>query len=437
MLTALIIGLESIKNNKEPPHGHREQLKKPAPMANTVPLPSIMNVSMMMLNTLMLTHVLKPLPTSRCQALVCSSGSKGYCAVKEMLQNGIPGHTLLIESRDLCEVDICGVHSAYTPSRVGGELCGERDADCCLLYTFPVYHVERPSVYDSDDAETIPYNEHIPITVAHIQVFGDMVVIPYLFLFFTHLTSIDMSAMKYIIDVQMSFVNGCSNLTSIDLSPLSKLTEISGSFLQECSSLTSIDLSPLSQVTTIKGAFLKGCSGLKSIDLSPLCHVTDVSTSFLRGCSKLSTINLEPLSNVTIIRRSFLEGCTGLTSINLGPLSRVTKVQASFLKGCTGLKEIDLEPLSNVTEIDTSFLEGCSGLTTINLSFFTQLTQANKFFLKGCSGLETIDMGALFNLMEFPWDLVPQCESANIALVLPTHLRLAQYMKRGGGRRLL
>ena len=56
-------------------------------------------------NTLMVTDVLRNLPTSQHNAWVCSSGSKGYCAVKEMLQNGIRGHTLLIESGDLRDVE--------------------------------------------------------------------------------------------------------------------------------------------------------------------------------------------------------------------------------------------------------------------------------------------------------------------------------------------
>eukprot|EP00658_Telonema_sp_P-2_P031479 TRINITY_DN23545_c0_g1_i2.p1 TRINITY_DN23545_c0_g1~~TRINITY_DN23545_c0_g1_i2.p1 ORF type:complete len:102 (-),score=22.42 TRINITY_DN23545_c0_g1_i2:56-361(-) len=45
--------------------------------------------------------MLHHLPLARHHSLVCSAGSKGYCAVKEMLQNGNPGHTLLIESDDL------------------------------------------------------------------------------------------------------------------------------------------------------------------------------------------------------------------------------------------------------------------------------------------------------------------------------------------------
>ena len=53
---------------------------------------------------LMMTHALRNLPTAQHNAWVCSSGSKGYCATKEMLQNGIPGHTL-IESGDLRDVD--------------------------------------------------------------------------------------------------------------------------------------------------------------------------------------------------------------------------------------------------------------------------------------------------------------------------------------------
>lgn len=71
------------------------------------------------MNTLMLTHVMSCLPTSRHYALMCSAGSQGYCALKEMLDNGMPGHTLLLESGNLLEV------SSDHPG----------DA-CCLIYTF-------------------------------------------------------------------------------------------------------------------------------------------------------------------------------------------------------------------------------------------------------------------------------------------------------------
>ena len=55
-------------------------------------------------NTLMMTFIWHYLPTSRHHAYVCSSGSQGYCALKEMLENGKPGHTILLESGDLRDV---------------------------------------------------------------------------------------------------------------------------------------------------------------------------------------------------------------------------------------------------------------------------------------------------------------------------------------------
>ena len=97
------------------------------------------------ITVLMMTYVLSILPTAQQNTWVCSAGSKGYCAVEEMLQNGIPGHTLLIESGDLRVVD------------------ASRDVEgCCLLtYCFPhgpVYSVRE-------------YSTHIPNTVKHVAVY--------------------------------------------------------------------------------------------------------------------------------------------------------------------------------------------------------------------------------------------------------------------------
>jgi hypothetical protein len=53
------------------------------------------------LTPLLLTHIWSLLPAPTHHAYVCSAGSLGYHALKEMLQNGVPGSTLLIESGDL------------------------------------------------------------------------------------------------------------------------------------------------------------------------------------------------------------------------------------------------------------------------------------------------------------------------------------------------
>jgi hypothetical protein len=53
----------------------------------------------------MMTHPLRYLPLAHHHAVICSAGSKAYCAMKEMLQSGVPGHTLLMESGDLRDVE--------------------------------------------------------------------------------------------------------------------------------------------------------------------------------------------------------------------------------------------------------------------------------------------------------------------------------------------
>ena len=188
---------------------------------------------------LMMTHVLGNLPIAKHHAWVGSSGSKGYCAVKEMLENGVPGHTLLIESGDLRDVDAA---------------C----EGCCLL------------IYCFTDQYSVKYRDHIPTTVRHVVVYANVVAVP------------------------EDFLMKCTGLTTLDLSPLSQVTVVQGSFLEGCIGLTSLDLSPLSQVTEVRGSFLRGCTGLTSLDLSPLSQVTEVQESFLEGCSSINAVDNPP-----------------------------------------------------------------------------------------------------------------------------------------------
>ena len=114
---------------------------------------------------LMMTHVLRNLPTAQHNAWVCSSGSRGYCATKEMLQNGIPGHTLLIESGDLGDVDA---------SSEGG---------CLLMYCY------------AEESKLFLHCLHTPSTVGYITVYGNVTETP------------------------KSFLEDCVGLTALDLSP--------------------------------------------------------------------------------------------------------------------------------------------------------------------------------------------------------------------------
>ena len=217
---------------------------------------------------LMLAAVLRPLPTAKHHAWVCSAGSKGYCATKEMLQNGMPGHTLLIESGDLRDVDASG------------------EDGCLLTYCFT-----EDSIFT--------YSDHVPSTVSRLTVYGNITSIP------------------------QGFLARCTGLTALDLSPLSQVTEVHGHFLAGCCGLSIIDLSPLSNVKEVHGYFLRECTGLTTLDLGPLSQLREVQESFLRGCTGLTDLDLSPLSHVTEVPGSFLMGCSGLTSLDLSPLSRV------------------------------------------------------------------------------------------------------------------
>ena len=220
-------------------------------------------------NTLMMTDVLRNLPTAQHNTWVCSAGPKGYCAVKEMLQDGIPGHTLLIESGDLRDVDASSM-GAY-----------------CLVY----YVVKGdPQLYYLDKVNN--YNQQIPPTATHASIY-------------TNKTFLGKNLLAQ-----------CMSLKSIDLGPLLRLTEVHSSFLFRCSGLAALDLSPLSQVTVIQHGFLEGCTGLTALDLSPLSRITVVLWGFLQGCTGLTALDLSPLSQVTEVGSSLLGDCDQITTID-------------------------------------------------------------------------------------------------------------------------
>ena len=55
---------------------------------------------------LLMTQVLECIPDARHHSFVCSTGAKGYHALKEMVLSGKPGNTLLIESVDPREMGV-------------------------------------------------------------------------------------------------------------------------------------------------------------------------------------------------------------------------------------------------------------------------------------------------------------------------------------------
>lgn len=109
------------------------------------------------ITVLMMTHILHDLPSALHHAWACSAGSKGYLAVKEMLQNGIPGHTLLIESGDLRNVASESDDSTAALEEDVG------DDSCCLVYSFSTNYLMA-----------FRYYEHVPSTVKHITAFTNM-----------------------------------------------------------------------------------------------------------------------------------------------------------------------------------------------------------------------------------------------------------------------
>ena len=112
-------------------------------------------------------------------------------------------------------------------------------------------------------------------------------------------------------------------LTSLDLSAVSVVTQIEHYFLEHCTLLTNVDLSGLIHVNTIKGFFLYRCTSLRTLVLTSLSSVTQIGAHFLTGCSALRTLDMASLRAVTQIGFFLFMGCTSLESIYLSGCSDV------------------------------------------------------------------------------------------------------------------
>lgn len=162
------------------------------------------------LSPLLLNHMWSLLPTSRHHSWVCSSGSRGYCSFKEMLQGGVPGTTVFIESHNLCNAD----------------------------ENIPAYF----SLVHTNAADEVPT---IPTTVSCLTIYTNT-------------------------KLPRSFITECYYLKALDLSPLANMTVFPDDFLMSCDALTTLDLSPLVNLKKLPPFFLSG-TGLTTLDLSPLC----------------------------------------------------------------------------------------------------------------------------------------------------------------------
>ena len=169
---------------------------------------------------LLLTAIWSLLPTSRHHAYVCSAGSQGYHALKEMLQSGVPGNTLLLESGDLRDVVVVG-------SPCPTATC------CCQVYTFPaktyppqpdLHHARGVFIYN------LHYPGHIPLSVTHVIIYSNQRELP------------------------PQILSRCQHVLSVNLSHLSGVSSISGLFLSGCTHLRKLDLSPLANVKEVQGS---------------------------------------------------------------------------------------------------------------------------------------------------------------------------------------
>ena len=216
------------------------------------------------LTPLLLTAIWSFLPKCRHHAWACSSGTTGHHALKEMLQNGTPGHTVLLESGDLRKV----VLTATTTT----------EEDGCL---YPPNHDLQFLRYFAT-----PFDSHLTIYTNH-EMLPDLGVTA-----ITRLTSVDLSRMSNVKGIDNGFLQGNERLTTIDFTPLTNVMSLGKFFLRNCISLTSLNLNAFSQLTIVQEGFLSGCAGLKELDLSPLSNVVEVHGHFLEGCTGLTALDL-------------------------------------------------------------------------------------------------------------------------------------------------
>ena len=320
------------------------------------------------LTVLLLSQTLWYLPTSDHHAWVCSAGSKGYCALKEMLQNGKPGNTLLIESDDLKEA-LCD--DSDTMSLPPTSTLQQGAADLLSEQTLRVPEPLKRSLFTPNLVETafVTIDSHPSITT--------------LCDFLGFLTDFD---------------SGNAPERSAHYTIYTNRNFLPSYLLRKCDTAHTIDLSPLGHVTTLGIAFLGGCRGLKMLDLSPLIQVTEVRSRFLVGCESLTTLDVRALSNLKIISSDFMRGCCGLQSLDLRPLSRVTCIHKDFLYGCSALTSLHLPSSPSLTTIHGCFLNNCSSLTTLDVSPLSNITEISSLALFRCTGLVSLDLSPMVKL---------------------------------------
>ena len=234
------------------------------------------------------------LPSTVHLAYACSAGTLGYHSLREMLQSGIPGTALLLESGDLRDVAV-----------------------------FP-----RPFLFlhtkDSVNKITVPHH------VSHVRVLSNMADLPIpLLCDTTTIKTIDLSLLSHLKELPRYFLSGCTSLMTLDLSPLHNLTEIPSSFVSQCPNLRSINFSGLSNVKSLPADFLSDCTGLQELDLSPLTSLSEIKRvvmdmgceDFMKGCSHLQEFNLTAFSRLKTLPSSLLFDWVRLTNIDLTPLS--------------------------------------------------------------------------------------------------------------------
>jgi hypothetical protein len=243
--------------------------------------------------------------------------------------------------------------------------------------------------------------------------------------FFSNVSSIDLSPLKNIVEIEYSFLYNCPNVKTIDLRPLSNIRKIGNDFLNGFENLETIDLTPLSNVEKIGNSFMGSCIKIQEVDLSSLTKLTEIGNDFLENISKikkddfleniskikkvdlsssplitigtnflhdsevLHTIKFNKNPTITSIGRNFMYSCKNLVKIDLRCLRNITFINDYFLSKCSKLETIDFSCLSKVTKIGQQFLENAA-ITSADLSSLTKLRDVGSFFMVNCKNLETV-----------------------------------------------
>jgi hypothetical protein len=357
-------------------------------------------------NLLMLSWVVGYFPSPQYQALLCSSGSVGYSALKRSLDPGYPEHTILLTNVDVRDIPAdANPELEVLPPRGPPYSC----IACIEKEVVVKKAVTPPFVFGGLGAfNSAPSTGGVfgssgggfgglfqaPLTISN---FGGFAATPSAGGFgeFNHTLSGGGIFGGFASSAAATGGFGgfaSTATTSTTPNPLFQTNNDVKSDSNDdkddddddgeegCVYRTSLSIqirmqgctymAPEGTVRTLPIHFLANYGTLTTIDLSGMMGVKYMQYGALSGCTSLTTIHLTGLDHVATLPNAFLAGCSNLKSLSCEGLGSVTRLPNAFLEGCRGLTSIDFRGIGNVTSLPPSFLSDCIRLTSIHKVFW-------------------------------------------------------------------